>query len=106
MRAAAALLLALWTGVSFAQGAGKPEVPAPEGTPAPRGMSAGGMASGMEGRSPTDVLRFEDPLLIEGRAQKPQGLHLLRREATAFSDLVPEDAFLGKIFEAVEREPF
>lgn len=108
MRIAAALLLLLQVGVASAQGTGKPEEPAPPpaGTPAPSGMSAGGMASGMEGRSPTDVLRFEDPLLIEGRVQKPQGLHLLRREATAFSDLIPEDHFLEKIFEAVESEPF
>ena len=93
---------------SLASAQPKPEEPAPDpsGTPAPAGVSAGGMTSGMEGRKPADVLRYEEALLIEGRVQKPQGLLLLRREATAFSDLIPEDAFLEKIFEAVESEPF
>ena len=107
MRLALAFAAALWVLSGTALAGENPEKPEVllDGTTAEPAVSAGGMTSGMEGRRPTDVLRF-DPLLIEGRVQKPQAVHLLQRQAPAFVDLIPEDPFLTKILDALESEPF
>ena len=75
--------------------------PKPVSTPEPA-VSSG---SGMEGRRPTDVLRFET-LVIEGRVQTPEAVHRKDRSDVSFSELVPEESLLPRILEAVESEPF
>ena len=75
----------------------------PPGTPVATPVSA--EASGMEGRTPTDVLRFE-AIVIEGRVQAPLAIHLLDRSKGTFGELLPDESLLPRIFEAVESEPF
>lgn len=99
------VLLALLTLPAFAA---KPAQPKPveieaAGTPVATPVSA--EATGMEGRKPTDVLRF-DPIVIEGRVQAPQAIHLLDRSKGSFGDLLPDESLLPRIFEALESEPF
>jgi hypothetical protein len=106
--AVAVLFLALLAAPALAGQRPKPADPEaadPIGTPAPAPLSTGGMPSGMEGRKPTDVLRFE-PLVIEGRTQAPQAVRVLKRADVSFSDLLPPESLLPKIAEAVESEPF
>lgn len=83
--------------------AGPKPVAEPIGTPTPTPVSAN--SSGMEGRKPTDVLRFE-AIVIEGRAQAPLAVHLLDRSKGSFGELLPDESLLPRIFEAVESEPF
>ena len=80
---------------------------APRGTPALATLadSEGQDVTGMEGRKPTDVLRFE-AIVIEGRVQAPLAIHLLDRSKGSFGELLPDESFLPRIFEAVESEPF
>ena len=99
------IAVAAWSGfLAFPAFAGDPKPPAePAGTPLPAPVSA--EASGMEGRKPTDVLRFE-AIVIEGRAQAPLAIHLLDRSKGSFGELLPDESLLPRIFEAVESEPF
>lgn len=102
------VVLALFAAPAFAGEKAKPTPPpqaAPAGTPTPAPVSTTGMPSGMEGRKPTDVLRFE-PLVIEGRVQAPQAVRSLERADASFGDLLPPDSLLPRIAEAVESEPF
>lgn len=100
------LLAALVMAAELPARGGERTSPTPTPAPLPRrGAAREGAVSGMEGFTPTDVLRFE-PLLIEGRVQKPQAIHLLTRSAPSFGDLIPEESFLPRILEAVESEPF
>lgn len=96
------VLLALLTLPAFAAKPKPVEIEA-AGTPVPTPVSA--EATGMEGRKPTDVLRF-DPIVIEGRVQAPQAIHLLDRSKGSFGDLLPDESLLPRIFEALESEPF
>jgi len=56
------------------------------------------------GKTPP-VLKL-DPLTIEGRIAKPKAIYSLQRAAPAFSELVPEESFVPKIFQSVEEDPF
>lgn len=87
-------LSALLSVPAFAQEAKKKELPVSEEMP-----------SGMQGKKPTDVLRFE-PLVIEGRVQAPQAVQVLRRGDVSFHELLPPESLLPLIVEAVESEPF
>lgn len=91
--------------------AGEPAAPKPSpapratGTPTPAPVSTPEMISGMEGRKPTDVLRFET-LVIEGRVQTPEAVHLEERSDVDFIGLLPRESLLPRILDAVESEPF
>ena len=105
------VVLALALGIPFAgaawaaPGDDEPRPPADPGTESRDAVSAPPMSPGMEGRTPTDVLRF-DALVIEGRIEKPQAVYLLQRTSPSFGDLVPDEPLTPRIFEAVESEPF
>lgn len=108
MRVAALAALLVFAAPALA---GEPAAPKPSpapratGTPPPAPVSTPEMISGMEGRKPTDVLRFET-LVIEGRVQTPEAVHLEERSDVDFIGLLPRESLLPRILDAVESEPF
>jgi len=102
-RTATTALLACLALPAFAGERAKPDPLTLPGTPVATPVSAD--VTGMEGRQPTDVLRFE-AIVIEGRVQAPLAIHLLDRSKGSFGELLPDESLLPRIFEAVESEPF
>lgn len=87
--------------VAVAQG----KSPASKGNRPAETKAADGVSTQKVAEIKNGVLVF-DALTIEGRVQRPQAIYTSERSVPAFGALVPEDSFLEKIVEAVEKEPF